>query len=60
MIPLPVHISEVVFKSDGQLGSAYAYHNLDDIYNTGNGVENDLKKARQYFELGAIARNACA
>ena len=44
---------ELYLKS-GELGCADAYCSLGNIYEEGNGVERDVKKARYYFELGTI------
>jgi len=38
----------------GELGCSEGYHNLGVNYIDGNGVENDLEKAKYYFELAAM------
>ena len=43
-----------LFLKAGKLGCADAYYTLGNIYNDGEIVGKDLKKAKQYFELGAI------
>ena len=44
----------------GKLGCTNAYGLVGDAYRYGHGVEKDLKKARQYYELGAIGGGICA
>ena len=39
----------------GELGSSSGYYNLGNSYDRGLGVEVDLKKAKHYHELAAIA-----
>ena len=43
-----------LFLEAGKLGCADAYERVGHLYTYGNGVEKDNKKARQYYELGAI------
>ena len=38
----------------GELGHSRVYHSIGDIYNIGEGVELDEKKAIHYYELAAI------
>jgi len=39
----------------GELGSAEAYHNIGSAYRNGCGVKMDMKKAKYYTELAAMA-----
>jgi len=43
-----------LFLKGGEHGCAAAYFNLGNSYNFGRGVEVDKKKAKHYYELGAI------
>ena len=43
-----------LFLKAGELGCAVAYGSLGSIYNDGEVVGKDLKKAKQYYELAAI------
>ena len=43
-----------LFLKAGELGCAMGYYNLGNQYDNGRGVETDKKKARQYYELGAM------
>ena len=53
----PIDSSKAIelFLKAGELGHAVAYYTLGCIYKDGKMVEKDLKRAKQYFELGAIA-----
>ena len=42
------------------LGSALSYNNIGHAYYLGRGVERDTKKAKHYWELGAIGGNLLA
>ena len=44
-----------LFLRAGKLGSTEAHYALGNIYDDGEIVERDLKKAKQYYELGAVA-----
>ena len=48
------------FQKAGELGTAGAYLSLGNIFNMGYGVDQDPKKARHYWELGAIGGNVDA
>ena len=48
------------FLKGGELGCAIAYNNLGASYHQGLGVEKDEKKAKYYFELGALGGNLYA
>ena len=37
-----------------ELGNAKSYYSIGVAYDIGNGVERDEKKARHYYELGAM------
>ncbi len=41
----------------GELGCNDAYHKLGYAYSTGSGVEKDLNKAAEYWEIAAMAGN---
>lgn len=43
-----------LFLVAGKLGSAEAYCNLGNMFNVGDEVEQDKKKAMHYYKLGAI------
>jgi len=43
-----------LYHRAGELGYAGAYNNIGHAYETGNGVEIDMKKANHYYELAAI------
>ena len=43
-----------LYLEAGKLGCADAYHSAGNLCRTGSGVEKDMKKAKHYFELGAI------
>ena len=44
----------------GELGCAVGYFNLGNSYNSGRGVERDVKQAKHYWELAAIGGSAHA
>ena len=44
----------------GELGYADAYHNIGHVYNIGNGVERNNKKAEHFFEIAAMGGIAAA
>ena len=56
-LPINPHKATELFLKAVQLGHAGACFNLGNCYLIGNGVERDEKKARQYWELGAIKGN---
>jgi len=43
-----------------ELGSAKAYNDIGYAYSNGKGVEVDKKKAKHYYEIGAMGGNASA
>ena len=45
--------NELYLKA-GELGCCDAYHNLGNSYYYGRGVATDMKKAKHYYELGAM------
>ena len=49
-----------LFHQAGELGSTDAYNSIGYLYEHGEGVEEDKKKARHYFELAAIGGNEVA
>jgi len=54
---LPQDISKALelWHRAGELGSTMAYNNIGNAYYNGNDVERDVKKARYYFEIAAMA-----
>ena len=44
----------------GELGCARSYYNIAELYRSGVGVERDLKKAKDYYELATMRGNAFA
>ena len=54
------HKANELYLKAGELGCADAYFNLGNSYARGRGVEVDIKKARHYHELAAIAGNVQA
>ena len=44
----------------GKLGYAKAYEHVAQLYKEGLGVERDFKKAKHYYELGAIGGSLVA
>ena len=49
-----------LFLEAGKLGCADAYYNVGNLYCAGNGVKMDMKRARYYWELGAIGGSISA
>lgn len=49
-----------LYLKAGELGCAEAYFNLGIIYDVGNGVERNQKKARHYHELAILRGDVCA
>jgi len=49
-----------LFLRAGEFGHASSYNDIGYAYDNGEGVEIDKKKARHYFELGAIGGDATA
>ena len=50
--------SHELYLKAGELGCADAYYTLGTSYRNGRGVELDLKKAKHYYELGAMNGDA--
>ena len=49
-----------LFLEAGKLGCADAYYNAGNIYKDGLGVKKDMKKAKHYWELGAVGGSLSA
>ena len=49
-----------LFHQAAELGSVTAYSNIGVVYSTSRDVARDMKKARYYYELGAIEGDAVA
>ena len=53
-MPVDLEKSNQLLLKAGELGCAMAYYTLGNCYHVGRGVERDMKKAKQYFELAAM------
>ena len=53
-LPKDLTRARELFMKAVELGNTSACAQLGEIYRVGNGVKTDLKKAKYYFELGAI------
>jgi len=49
-----------LFHRAGELGSAESYGSIGYVYNNGQGVKVDKKKAKYYYELSAMRGNVAA
>jgi len=49
-----------LWRRAGKLGHAGSHNNLGNAYMTGEGTQRDVKKARHYFELAAMAGDVMA